>query len=111
MDVHGGNAFGAKTGQGEPRILGEDAAAPAESPCAEPLVDDGGPLPADLEAEQTHVRAHREPLERESTAAGPDLDLDGALTGLEEGTRVEVLSFRKDRGIGVRVRLGHRRAR
>jgi hypothetical protein len=55
------------------RILVEHATALAETCSLELVVDDGGPLAPNLQADQAQLGGRRESLEHEAAAARPNL--------------------------------------
>ena len=87
MDEDGARRPALEARQRMAGVFGVHASALSETMGTEPLIDDGRPLPADLPAEQPHIRIDRETFEEKSAATRTDLDLDGALILRRRTTR------------------------
>jgi hypothetical protein len=106
-EERGDRAVGRDPGQGEAGVLAVDPGPLAEAPRLEPIVDEGGPLAADLEADHPHVGAGGEALVEEAAAAGADLDLERPRGRCEQARGGHALAVGEAGGVAVAIEGCH----
>jgi len=95
--------------QGERGVLGEDARPGPQTSGTEPRVHHTGPFAAHFETQEPDTSLDLGALDEKPTSAGPHLELE-PLAG-DESSQVDAIAIGKARGVFVRSRHSHWRAR
>lgn len=95
-----------KAWKDEPNVSAEHPTTIAQAGSFQALVDDGGPLAFDLEADEASLRYCHKPFEGERASARSDLEFYRRAWGADERTRVDG-SVRQTGSVFVSIGFGH----